>query len=69
MSMMTFWLISHAVLYRSLRFCGISGMCCTLPLLAMILFLISSLHRPSLTRSRSRYLFTTMNSPLSTRRV
>ncbi len=45
------------------------GLTCTEPSAATSSFLRSALHMPSLVRSMSRCWFTTVNSPLSTRRT
>src|SRR6187402_198682 len=44
-------------------------MSCIEPFAVMILFFISLSHMPRFTKSRSKCLFTIMNSPLNTRRV
>mmetsp|Transcript_111588 Transcript_111588/g.271097 ORF Transcript_111588/g.271097 Transcript_111588/m.271097 type:complete len:232 (-) Transcript_111588:186-881(-) len=68
-SMITFCLISHTVLYRARSSAGMAVMRCTLPLSAIIWRRTSLVHRSRSTRSRSKCLFTTANSPASTRRL
>ena len=43
--------------------------CCTLPLFAIILFLICSFHNPNSISSFIKYLLTTTNSPANVRRL
>jgi hypothetical protein len=68
-SMMVFCLISHTVLYSSFSSSGMPFTFWMEPRSAMICRRTSCVHRPDSMRSCSRCLFTTGNSPASTRRL